>query len=64
MPVILERDQVDRWLAEPDLTLLRPYSGEIVITAANKAVGAVKNEGPELLVADGPLEPPKGDLHD
>ncbi len=64
MPVILERDQVDRWLAEPDVGLLRPYQGEILITAANKAVGAVKNEGPELLVADGPVEPPKGDFHD
>ncbi len=64
MPVILEQDQVAAWLEHPDITLLKPYSGEIIIQPADKAVGNVKNQGPELLTPTEPVHPPEGDFHD
>jgi putative SOS response-associated peptidase YedK len=65
MPVILERDQVAAWLAAPDASLLKPYEGPIQIRAASKLVGNVKNQGPELLVAEEePASLPLGGFHD
>ncbi|WP_433966002.1 SOS response-associated peptidase family protein [Tunturiibacter gelidiferens] len=55
MPVILHPRDYDRWLndydeARPPLDLLRPYESEgMRMTPANRAVGNVRNNGPEML---------------
>ncbi len=65
MPCLLERQQVDAWLAAPDLSLLKPYTGEIVIKPAHRDVGSVKNEGAYLLDAEGtPVLAQKDIFHD
>jgi putative SOS response-associated peptidase YedK len=55
MPVILHSRDFDRWLndydeSRPPLDLLRPYeSDEMRMTPANRLVGNVRNNGPEML---------------
>lgn len=54
MPVILHSRDYDRWLsrdiAEPPVDLLRPFeSDQMEMSAANQAVGNVRNNGPEML---------------
>jgi putative SOS response-associated peptidase YedK len=55
MPVILHPRDYDRWLNEydesrPPLDLLRPYNSEgMRMTPANRSVGNVRNNGPEML---------------
>jgi putative SOS response-associated peptidase YedK len=55
MPVILHSRDYDRWLndyneALPPIDLLRPYESEgIRMTPANRQVGNVRNNGPEML---------------
>jgi putative SOS response-associated peptidase YedK len=55
MPVILHSRDFDRWLLDydesrPPLDLLRPYeSDKMRMTPANKLVGNVRNNGPEML---------------
>jgi putative SOS response-associated peptidase YedK len=55
MPVILRPRDYDRWLndsdeARPPVDLLRPYESEgIRMTPANRLVGNVRNNGPEML---------------
>jgi len=58
MPVMLDSDAADQWLFAPDdeadrlRSLLVPAPAEgIAIQAANRAVGSVKHDGPELLTA-------------
>lgn len=48
----------------PDLSSLKPCEGSITIAPANKAVGNLKNQGPELLVPAEPISPPEGGFHD
>jgi putative SOS response-associated peptidase YedK len=61
MPVILQRDDVDTWLEVDDhspeerLLLLRPAPrGTLRHYGVGKAVGSVRNNGPELIE---PVEP-------
>ncbi|MGH3733879.1 MAG: SOS response-associated peptidase [Acidimicrobiales bacterium] len=61
MPVIMELDSVERWLNVADystderLSLLRPApEGTLTHYGVGKAVGSVKNDGPELTE---PVEP-------
>ncbi len=61
MPVVLARDEVDVWLdvagssPEERLLLLRPApAGTLRHYGVGKAVGSVKNDGPELIE---PVEP-------
>jgi putative SOS response-associated peptidase YedK len=61
MPVVLEPDDVDVWLSVGDhgpderMQLLRPAPrGTLSHYAVDKAVGTVKNDGPELI---NPVEP-------
>jgi putative SOS response-associated peptidase YedK len=55
MPVILHPRDYDRWLndydeSRPPLDLLRPYESEgMRMTPANRLVGNVRNNGPEML---------------
>ena len=55
MPVILHSRDFDRWLndydeSRPPLDLLRPYeSDKMRMTPANRLVGNVRNNGPEML---------------
>jgi len=55
MPVILHPQDYDRWLndsdeARPPIDLLRPYESEgMRMTPANRLVGNVRNNGPEML---------------
>jgi putative SOS response-associated peptidase YedK len=55
MPVILHPRDYDRWLTDydeskPPIDLLRPYEAdEMRMTVANRAVGNVRNNGPEML---------------
>jgi len=55
MPVILHARDYDRWLNDydefwPPLDLLRPYESEgMRMTSANRLVGNVRNNGPEML---------------
>lgn len=49
MPVILDGEEVDRWLAGPDLELFKPFGGELRLFPVSKAVGNVRNDGPELI---------------
>jgi putative SOS response-associated peptidase YedK len=55
MPVILHSRDYDRWLndydeARPPLDLLRPYESECMcMTPANRSVGNIRNNGPEML---------------
>ena len=55
MPVILHPGNFDRWLDRgetdrPPLDLLRPFpADEMEAHEANKAVGNVRNNGPEML---------------
>jgi putative SOS response-associated peptidase YedK len=55
MPVILHPRDYDRWLNDFDesrlpIDLLRPYEAEgMLMTPANRAVGNVRNNGPEML---------------
>ena len=55
MPVILHARDFDRWLndyheARPPIDLLRPYESEgMRMTPANRLVGNVRNNGPEML---------------
>ena len=49
MPVVLDGEEIDRWLAEPDLELLKPFGGELRLFPVSKAVGNVRNDGPELI---------------
>jgi putative SOS response-associated peptidase YedK len=55
MPVILHPRDYDRWLndyddSRPPLDLLRPYESEgMRMTQANRLVGNVRNNGPEML---------------
>ena len=62
MPIILPHDSIDRWLdrklEDPvELkALLRQYPGEEMVSwQVGKAVGNVRNEGPELIE---PVAPP------
>ena len=56
MPVIVAPRDYDRWLErgeahQPPVDLLRPYPAEGMTAApCNKAVGNVRNNGPEMLV--------------
>jgi putative SOS response-associated peptidase YedK len=55
MPVILHERDYDRWLSDydesrPPIDLLRPFESEgMSMTPANRLVGNVKNNGPEML---------------
>lgn len=55
MPVILHPRDYDRWLndydeSRPPIDLLRPYESEgMRMTPANRLVGNVRNNGPEML---------------
>jgi putative SOS response-associated peptidase YedK len=55
MPVILHPRDYDRWLndyeqSRPPIDLLRPYESEgMRMTLANRMVGNVRNNGPEML---------------
>jgi putative SOS response-associated peptidase YedK len=55
MPVVLHPRDYDRWLNDyddfrPPLDLLRPYESEgMRMTLANRMVGNVRNNGPEML---------------
>jgi putative SOS response-associated peptidase YedK len=55
MPVILHERDYDRWLndydeSRPPIDLLRPFESEgMSMTPANRLVGNVKNNGPEML---------------
>jgi putative SOS response-associated peptidase YedK len=55
MPFILHSRDFDRWLNDNDasrlpLDLLRPYESDIMrMTPANRLVGNVRNNGPEML---------------
>jgi putative SOS response-associated peptidase YedK len=49
MPVVLEQDQVDRWLATPDVSLLRPYEGDLNVFPVSRDVGNGRNDSPELI---------------
>ena len=55
MPVILHPRDYDRWLndydpSRPPLDLLRPFESEgMRMTPANRSVGNVCNNGPEML---------------
>jgi len=49
MPVVLEAGDIDRWLAEPDSSLLKPSKTELRIHPVSKAVNNVRNEGPDLI---------------
>ena len=55
MPVILHPRDYDRWLNDydehqPPLDLLRPYESEgMRMAPANRLVGNVRNNGPEML---------------
>jgi putative SOS response-associated peptidase YedK len=55
MPVILHPRDFDRWLTDydesrPPIDLLRPYEAEgLRMTPANRLVGNVRNNGPEML---------------
>jgi putative SOS response-associated peptidase YedK len=49
MPALLEREDVDRWLAEPDQGLLKPSKTDLRIQPVSKAVNSVRNEGPDLI---------------
>jgi putative SOS response-associated peptidase YedK len=59
MPVILHRQDYERWLApaEPPqlpIDLLKPFpAGEMKVWKVGSAVGSVKNNRPELLVPTG-----------
>jgi putative SOS response-associated peptidase YedK len=53
MPVILEQDDIDRWLTEPDAGLLKPSKTELRIHPVSKAVNNVRNEGPDLIAPVG-----------
>jgi putative SOS response-associated peptidase YedK len=54
-PVILYARDYDRWLNDyddtrPPIDLLRPYESEgMRMTPANRLVGNVRNNGPEML---------------
>jgi putative SOS response-associated peptidase YedK len=54
-PVILHPRDYDRWLndyddSRPPIDLLRPYEADgLRMTPANRAVGNVHNNGPEML---------------
>jgi putative SOS response-associated peptidase YedK len=58
MPVIIERKDYARWLGgpafpEPPLDLLRPYpAGQMTAWKVDAAVGNVRNDSAELLIAD------------
>jgi putative SOS response-associated peptidase YedK len=55
MPVILHPRYYERWLSDYDeskapLDLLRPYESEgMRMTTANRLVGNVRNNGPDML---------------
>jgi putative SOS response-associated peptidase YedK len=55
MPVILHPRDFDRWLTDydqsrPPINLLRPYeTGGLRMTPANRLVGNVRSNGPEML---------------
>ena len=53
MPLVLAPDTWDTWLkgnAEAAVALMKPANEDVLISrAVNKAVGNVKNNGPELL---------------
>jgi putative SOS response-associated peptidase YedK len=55
MPVILHSRDFDRWLNDydeerPPVDLLRPYEADKMrMTPANRLVGNVRNNGPEML---------------
>ena len=49
MPVLLEMNDIDRWLAEPDASLLKPSKAELSIHPVSKAVNNVRNDGPDLV---------------
>jgi putative SOS response-associated peptidase YedK len=53
MPLILEPDNWDAWLkGDPDAAaaLVKPANEDVLVSRpVNKAVGNVKNNGPELL---------------
>src|SRR5262249_1926620 len=57
MPLILERDTWDAWLAgDPDAAaaLMNPANEDVLTErVVSKAVGNVKNNGPELLETPG-----------
>ncbi len=48
MPALLEQDDIDRWLAEPDAALLKPSKAELRVHPVSKSVNNVRNEGPDL----------------
>jgi putative SOS response-associated peptidase YedK len=58
MPCILHPRDYDRWLSreiteQPPIDLLRPYESEdMEMQPANRLVGNVKNNGPQMLVAE------------
>ena len=55
MPVILHPRDYDRWLSreasdQPPIDLMRPYETEdMEMNPANRLVGNVRNNGPEML---------------
>jgi putative SOS response-associated peptidase YedK len=55
MPVVLHPRDYDRWLSDydesrPPIDLLRPYEADgMRMTPANRLVGNVHNNGPEML---------------
>ncbi|MBI1404396.1 MAG: hypothetical protein GC147_14460 [Porphyrobacter sp.] len=49
MPVILDGDGIDRWLAEPAQELLVPSPLALRFQPVSKAVNSPRNEGPELI---------------
>lgn len=49
MPVLLEAEDIDRWLSVADAGLLKPSPAELRIHPVSKAVNSVRNEGPDLI---------------
>lgn len=51
-PVVLDEDQATAWLTQPDPALMRaPEASRVQLWEADKSVGKVANDGPELMRA-------------
>lgn len=49
MPVIIQLQDIDRLLAEPNLALLKPFAGQMRSYPLSKAVNSPKKDRPELI---------------
>ncbi len=53
-PVVLTEEAAERWLAAPDPTLMRPIPDDrLDMWPVDRAVGQVRNDGPELAAPAG-----------